>query len=53
MQDAIRGLFSSLPLEELPPIAPPAEDADSGSANLGSIDSENSIVNAPEEGSAR
>ena len=32
---------------------PPAEDVDSGSANLGSIDSENSIVNAPEEGSAR
>jgi ABC-type sugar transport system ATPase subunit len=32
---------------------PPAENGDVGSANLGSIDSENSISAAPEEGSAR
>ena len=32
---------------------PPADRGNSGSANLGSIDSENSIEAAPEEGSAR
>ncbi len=40
-------------VDNLSAARPPAEDVDAGSANLGSIDSENSIVNAPEEGSAR
>jgi L-arabinose transport system ATP-binding protein len=40
-------------VDNLSAARPPAEDVDTGSANLGTIDSENSIVNAPEEGSAR
>ena len=40
-------------VDNLSILRPSAEDGDSGSANLGTIDSENSIVNAPEEGSAR